>query len=143
MSLRSLNAAKVSLVIPCFNESEVLPLLFERVRKAAADWNTDYEVILVDDGSRDNTWQLIGDCNRSDPHWKGVRLARNFGHQIALWTGLRHAQGDVIAILDADLQDPPEILPQFFAKWAEGYDVIYAVRRKRKERPLKRFAYFL
>ena len=102
-----------------------------------------YEVILVDDGSRDSTWELIAKLNAKDPRWQGVRLARNFGHQIALWTGLQRASGNVIAVLDADLQDPPEILASFFAKWAEGYDVIYAVRTKRKEGPVKRLAYFL
>src|SRR5947208_8777972 len=132
-TVRQLGETTVSLVIPCFDERDVLPLLFERVNKAVALWGARVEVILVDDGSRDNTWELIQDYHRCDPRWKGVRLARNFGHQIALWTGLHHAQGEVIAVLDADLQDPPEILPQFFAKWAEGFDVIYAVRRKRKE----------
>jgi dolichol-phosphate mannosyltransferase len=132
----------ISLVIPCYNEQDVLPLLFERVN-AAAKWNAEYEVILVDDGSRDSTWEVITACHRRDPRWKGVRLARNFGHQIALWTGLQQATGTVIAVLDADLQDPPEILPQFFAKWEEGYDVIYAVRAERKEGPLKRLAYYL
>src|SRR5262245_48450897 len=139
MNQRSLHGARVSLVIPCYDEHEVLPLLHGRIQEAADSWGAEYEVILVDDGSRDNTWELICDANKLDPRWKGVRLARNFGHQIALWTGLQHAQGDVIAVLDADLQDPPEILPQFFEKWAEGFDVIYAVRRKRKEGVLKRF----
>jgi dolichol-phosphate mannosyltransferase len=133
----------LSLVIPCYNEEEVLPLLYERVTTAAAKWGARYEVILVDDGSRDRTWELIADINRRDGRWKGVRLARNFGHQIALWTGLQRASGDVVAVLDADLQDPPEILPQFLAKWTEGFDVIYAVRTKRKEGPVKRLAYFL
>src|SRR5580704_10242212 len=117
----------VSLVIPCFNEQEVLPLLIERVHAAAANWGVNYEVILVDDGSRDRTWELLTEWNRRDPRWKLVRLARNFGHQTALWTGLQQARGEVIAVLDADLQDPPEILPQFFAKWLEGFDVVYAV----------------
>src|SRR5205085_9231285 len=129
--------------IPCFDEQEVLPLLFDRARAAADKWGVKYEVILVDDGSRDRTWDLIADFHGNDPRWKGVRLARNFGHQIALWTGLQRARGDVIAVLDADLQDPPEILGKFLAKWAEGFDVIYAVRTKRKEGPLKRVAYYL
>ncbi|MFL5331162.1 MAG: glycosyltransferase family 2 protein [Gemmataceae bacterium] len=143
MSVRSLATSKISLVIPCYDESEVLPLLVERVRKAANDWGTDYEVVLVDDGSTDKTWELICDYHRKDARWKGVRLTRNFGHQIALWTGLKHVTGNVIAVLDADLQDPPEILLQFFAKWAEGFDVVYAVRRERKEGLIKRCAYFI
>jgi dolichol-phosphate mannosyltransferase len=133
----------LSLVIPCFNEEEVLPLLYERLAAAAREWRVRYEVILVDDGSRDRTWGLIADISAKDPRWKGVRLARNFGHQIALWTGLQRASGNVIAVLDADLQDPPEILRNFLAKWAEGFDVVYAVRTKRKEGPFKRLAYHL
>jgi len=134
---------KVSLVIPCYNEQDVLPLLYERLTNAAEAWGVDYEVVLVDDGSKDDTWAMIEDLQRRDPRWKLVRLARNFGHQVALWAGLKHATGEVIAVLDADLQDPPEELPRFFAKWGEGYDVIYAVRRKRKEGVFKRAAYFL
>ncbi|MBX7103308.1 MAG: glycosyltransferase family 2 protein [Gemmataceae bacterium] len=140
---RSLAAGLVSVVIPCFDEEEVLPLLFARLERAAESWGAPYEIILVDDGSRDSTWARIEARNSTDPRWKGVRLARNFGHQIALWTGLQHARGQVIAVLDADLQDPPEVLPRYFAKWAEGYDVVYAVRRKRKEGPLKKAAYYL
>lgn len=133
----------VSLVIPCFNEDEVLPLLIERVIAAAEFWGCRYEVILVDDGSTDRTWDIISEQHVHDNRWKGIRLARNFGHQIALWTGLQKATGDVIAVIDADLQDPPEILAQFLEKWEEGYDVVYAVRRNRKEGPHKRFAYYL
>jgi polyisoprenyl-phosphate glycosyltransferase len=134
--------AALSVVVPCYNEEEVLPMLYERISAAARDWPVNYEVILVDDGSKDSTWELMCALQAKDPRWRCVRLARNFGHQLALWTGLQHADGDVIAILDADLQDPPEILSQFIEKWREGYDVIYAVRRKRKENIFKRLAYF-
>ena len=132
----------VSVVIPCYNEQDVLPLLFKRLAQAAADWPAEYEVILVDDGSTDDTWSMLCEMNRRDPRWKTVRLARNFGHQAALWTGLQHAGGDLIAVLDADLQDPPELLPEFFAAWQAGHDVIYGVRKRRKEGLLKRSAYF-
>lgn len=143
MTQRRLADATASLVIPCYNEQEVLPLLFDRVQAAADAWGGRYEVILVDDGSRDRTWELLRARCAADPRWKAVRLARNFGHQIALWTGLGKASGDAIAVLDADLQDPPEVLDQFFKKWEEGYDVVYAVRQKRKEGPFKRLAYFV
>ena len=133
----------VSVVIPCYNEQDVLPVLFERLSSAAADWPAEYEVILVDDGSSDATWSMLAELNRKDPRWKTVRLARNFGHQAALWTGLQHAGGDVIAVLDADLQDPPELLKEFFSAWESGHDVIYGVRQKRKEGLLKRAAYFI
>lgn len=139
---RRLNEAKLSLVIPCYNEEEVLPILFGRLG-VAATWPCDHEIVLIDDGSRDRTWELIREQNAKDPRWKGVRLARNFGHQIALWTGLQQASGNVIAVLDADLQDPPEILPQFLEKWQEGFDVVFAIRKKRKEGPIKRCAYYL
>jgi dolichol-phosphate mannosyltransferase len=134
---------KISVVIPCFNEQEVLPLLFARLGREAQKWGAGYEIILVDDGSRDSTWELLCSQHAADARWKCIRLARNFGHQAALWTGLREATGDVIVVLDADLQDPPEILPQFFTKWEEGYDVVYGVRRKRKENLVKRVSYFV
>jgi len=132
----------ISIIVPCYNEAEVLPLLFERIQQAAGDWPYDYEVILVDDGSSDKTWELMQQFHDDDMRWKAIRLSRNFGHQLALWTGLQHAQGDAIVVLDADLQDPPEIIPQFLGKWESGYDVVYAIRRKRKEGFFKRAAYF-
>jgi glycosyltransferase involved in cell wall biosynthesis len=133
----------VSVVIPCFNEEAVLPLLFERFQKAADDWPHRLEVVLIDDGSSDRTWSLLEEFHHLDPRWKILRLSRNFGHQLALWTGLQHTTGDVIAVLDADLQDPPEILPRLLEKWADGYDVVFAVRTERKEGLFKRSAYYL
>lgn len=132
----------VSIVIPCFNEEQVLPLLFKRLRDTLSQWKSRVEVILVDDGSTDRTWELLCEAHETDTRWKAVRLSRNFGHQLALWTGLQQCQGDVVAVLDADLQDPPEIVEQFLQKWSEGIDVIFAVRTKRKEGLFKRFAYF-
>ena len=132
----------ISVVIPCYNEEEVLPLLHQRLSAVAGTWGADYEIILINDGSRDRTWDLMTAIHHQDPHWKMISLARNFGHQIALWTGLAAARGDIIMVLDADLQDPPEIVPQFLAKWQEGYDVVFGVRRKRKENLLKRLCYF-
>jgi glycosyltransferase involved in cell wall biosynthesis len=134
---------KVSVIIPCYNEEEMLPLLFKNLNAGAAQWGLDYEVILVDDGSTDGTWEAMYQLNQLDPRWKMLSLSRNFGHQIALWTGLCAAGGSVVAVLDADLQDPPEILPAFFKKWEEGYDVIYGVRTKRKEGIFKRASYYL
>ena len=142
MSNRRLDTGvRVSIVIPCYNEQEVLPVLFERLTAVANQWAIQYEVILVDDGSSDRTWEVMRRLRALDARWRAVRLARNFGHQIALWTGLRHADGDLVAVIDADLQDPPEILPSFFDQWAHGFDVVYGVRRKRKEHLLKRAAY--
>jgi dolichol-phosphate mannosyltransferase len=131
----------LSIIIPCYNEQDVLPLLQEHLSAGADDWNLNYEIILVDDGSTDQTWALMQAIHTSDPRWKMLRLSRNFGQQTALWAGFHAARGDLVAVLDADLQDPPELLPQFFQKWTEGYDVIYGVRQKRKEGILKRTAY--
>ncbi|MBX9791136.1 MAG: glycosyltransferase family 2 protein [Pirellulales bacterium] len=131
----------ISVVIPCFNEEAVLERLFDRLDDAAKTWGAPFEVILVDDGSRDRTWPMMLAQHRRDPRWKLIRFARNFGHQTALRAGLHAASGDVIAVLDSDLQDPPEILDQFFAKWSEGYDVVYGVRENRKEHVLLRTAY--
>lgn len=135
--------SKLSVVIPCYNEEAVLPMLFARLSAAAGQWGLEYEVILIDDGSTDGTWEQMQRIHQSDPRWKMLSLSRNFGHQIALWTGLCASTGRIVAVLDGDLQDPPEILPEFFKKWEEGYDVIYGVRKQRKESPLKRACYFL
>jgi dolichol-phosphate mannosyltransferase len=133
----------ISVVIPCYNEEEVLEQLFERVQRAASKWSANYEVVMVDDGSTDSTPDMLRDLHARDARWKSIQLGRNFGHQTALWAGLQHARGDVVAVLDADLQDPPEVVDRFLEKWREGYDVVYAVRQKRKEGLLKRGAYAL
>ncbi|CAN5492217.1 glycosyltransferase family 2 protein [soil metagenome] len=136
---------RVTIVIPCYNEQEVLKMLYDRLSTAAKTWNLDYDVILINDGSRDGTWALMNEIHAKDPKWKMICLARNFGHQVALWTGLRAAadgDGEIIVVLDADLQDPPEVLPRFFAQWAMGSDVVYGVRENRKEGPIKKTAYW-
>lgn len=133
----------ISLIIPCYNEDEVLDALWSRVTDAAQSWGEDYEVVLVDDGSEEVTWRHVERLCRRDRHWRAIRFSRNFGHQAAVSAGLAHVRGDVVAVLDADLQDPPEELHRFLAKWREGYDVVYAVRRKRKEGPFKRLSYHL
>ena len=132
----------LSLVIPCFNEEEVLPRLFERVTAAADGLGCRWEVNCVDDGSTDGTWQLLAQQHQRDPRWRAASFARNFGHQTAVTAGLDISRGNVVAVLDADLQDPPEQLRSFLEKWAEGYDVVYAIRRKRKENALKRAGYW-
>ncbi|HVF70728.1 MAG TPA: glycosyltransferase family 2 protein [Chthoniobacterales bacterium] len=134
---------KVSVVVPCYNEHDVLPLLYQQLSGAAQEWGVDYEIILVDDGSRDRTWEAMRAIHAADPRWKMIALSRNFGQQLALWTGLCAARGEIVVVLDADLQDPPEILPSFFTKWQEGFDVVYGVRQRRKEGVLKRAAYSL
>jgi dolichol-phosphate mannosyltransferase len=130
---------KISLVVPCYNEEAVLPRLFERLEQVAAAWGLDYEIVCVDDGSADRTWLLLEQQCRSNPRWKALSFARNFGHQAAVSAGLYHASGDAVVMIDADLQDPPEVVAELIARWREGFQVVHAVRKKRQDPPLKRF----
>ncbi len=133
----------LSIIIPALNEEANLPTLHERLTAASALWQMPFEVILIDDGSTDTTLSMLRDLHAHDSRFKYLSFSRNFGHQTAISAGLRYSTGDVVAILDADLQDPPEELPRFLDKWREGYQVIYGVRRKRKENMFKRSAYFV
>jgi dolichol-phosphate mannosyltransferase len=121
----------LSVVIPCFNEEATLPLTLERVNNAAKGSASDFEIILVDDGSTDETWELIKEESRNNTHIRGKRLSRNFGHQIALSAGLQSALGERIFIIDADLQDPPELLKEMMRALDEGADVAYGRRASR------------
>ena len=135
----------LSIVLPAYNEQEVLRYTHERFTAMGpklADWGVNYELVFVNDGSRDRTPDILNELASNDPHVRAVHLARNFGHQAAITAGMTVARGDVVAIMDCDLQDPPEVLPQFLAKWREGFQVVYAVRKKRKEWFGKRFAYW-
>jgi dolichol-phosphate mannosyltransferase len=133
----------ISLVIPAYNEQEGLSELYSRIAAAARAWGEEFELILIDDGSRDRTLEIATDLARQDGRVKVISFSRNFGHQAAVTAGLAHASGDIVAVMDADLQDPPEELHQFIAKVREGYHVVYAIRTKRKEGPFKRLAYYL
>jgi glycosyltransferase involved in cell wall biosynthesis len=133
----------ITVVVPAYNESESVPLLLERLTRCGDEWGEMYELVFVDDGSVDDTCALLAAAATGDPRIKVVSFSRNFGHQAAVTAGLRASRGDLVAIIDADLQDPPEELPRFFAKCREGYDVVYAIRQKRKEHALKRASYFL
>jgi len=131
----------ISVVIPVFNEEDNLPLLYKRLTDVLGNFEPLYELIFVDDGSRDSGVQILEQLSEVDPKVIVVQLARNFGHQIAISAGLDFARGDGVIIMDADLQDPPEILPEFIEKWREGHDIVYAIRTNRKEGWLKRHAY--
>jgi len=131
----------ISVVIPLHNESAVIPLLFERLTRAAATWNEEYEVVLVDDGSRDDSLAQSIAAAQRNPHFVVVKLSRNFGHQAAITAGLQQASGDAVILMDGDLQDPPEELVRFIEKWRAGNDVVFAIRKKRKESLPKRAAY--
>ena len=125
------DAPVISIVVPCFNEEECLPQTLIRLHASAAATGLSYEMVLVDDGSQDHTWDLIAAHARQDARVRGFRLSRNFGHQMALTAGLDRARGAEVLIIDADLQDPPELLGAMLAKRAEGFDVVYGQRRSR------------
>ena len=132
-----------SLVIPCYNEVEVLPILKTRLLDCLNKLTADWEVIFVNDGSKDATFDMLAAMHRENPRFKVVSFSRNFGHQAAIFAGLAYASGEAIGVMDADLQDPPEIFCECLQKLRQGYDVVYAVRRKRKENIFKRMAYAL
>jgi glycosyltransferase involved in cell wall biosynthesis len=124
----------LSVIIPCFNEETVLRDTYRRVSTALGAQNDfEHELLFVDDGSSDSTPRILQELSRRDPHVRWIRFSRNFGHQPAVSAGIRHAKGDLAVIIDADLQDPPEVIPEMIRQLrATGSNVVYAVRRKRK-----------
>lgn len=131
----------LSLVIPLFNEEQVFPQMRDRLVAALEQLPDRTEIIFVNDGSTDRTKELVEQAASEDDRIIGVHFSRNFGHQQAVSAGLQTASGDAVAVLDGDLQDPPEVLPQFLDKLNEGWDVVYAIREQRKEGLLKRACY--
>ncbi|UWQ50270.1 glycosyltransferase family 2 protein [Leisingera caerulea] len=123
---------QLSVVVPCYNEEESVPLLVERLVQAIEPWAQDAEIILADDGSSDGTWAAIEAAHAKYPVVRGIRLSANRGHQVALTAGLEAARGARIFMLDADLQDPPEILPDMMMMMDRGYDVVYGRRAERQ-----------
>ncbi len=135
---------KYSFIVPIYNEEETIPELYRRLSAVMNRMDGLVELILINDGSRDRSLQLLRDLHQKDPRICYLSFARNFGHQIAVTAGLNFVRGQVIVILDADLQDPPELIPDMVEKWRQGYQVVYAQRTQRqKEGWFKRFtAYF-
>ncbi|MEH2332713.1 glycosyltransferase family 2 protein [Nostoc sp.] len=135
---------KYSFIVPIYNEEEIIPELYRRLSAVMNRMDGLVELILINDGSRDRSLQLLRDLHQKDPRICYLSFARNFGHQIAVTAGLNFVRGQVIVILDADLQDPPELIPDMVEKWRQGYQVVYAQRTQRlKEGWFKRFtAYF-
>ncbi len=123
--------AKYSLVVPLYFEQEVLREAHARFM-AVMEGLTDFEIIYVDDGSQDATFAILSEIARGDERIKVLRFSRNFGHQLAVTAGIDAAVGDAIIVIDADLQDPPELIPELVEKWEQGYEVVYALRRKRE-----------
>ena len=122
----------ISVVVPCYNEAEGLESTYRALADAAAEWDEPFELLLVDDGSTDETWPIIQWLSACDAQVSGLQLSRNFGHQAAVGAGMEAARGNAVVVIDADLQDPPELIGQFIAKWREGYEVVYAVRAERE-----------
>ncbi len=131
----------LSIVTPFYNEKEVIEIFYERLAKALNSTNIHSEVILVDDGSTDGSFEIAKSIQERDNRVKVISLSRNFGQQSAITAGLNEARGEAVIVMDVDLQDPPEMIPALIEKFNEGYDVVYAVREKRKEGIIKRFCY--
>ncbi len=123
---------KISVVIPLYNEEESISELYERLSLSLSNISEHYEIIFVNDASRDTTLQKVKAIAGENDRVKYLSFSRNFGHQIALTAGLQHAKGDVVVIMDGDLQDPPELIASLYAKWKEGYKVVYAKRSNRQ-----------
>ena len=132
---------KISVIIPAYNEEESLPILYDRMKKLMDSINNyEFEILFVNDGSKDRTIELIKELREKDNRISYVDFARNFGKEIAMIAGLDYATGDCVIFMDADLQDPPELIPELVKYWEEGYDDVYAKRRTRKgETWLKKF----
>ncbi|MEV5030144.1 glycosyltransferase family 2 protein [Paenibacillus sp. LPE1-1-1.1] len=126
------SVVKYSVIVPMFNEEEVIEHTYERLKLVMDHAEEPYELIFVNDGSKDRTVELVSMICDFDPNVRLINFSRNFGHQIAISAGMDYAQGDAIVVIDADLQDPPEVILDMIAKWKEGYEVVYGKRLKRK-----------
>ena len=128
----------LSVVVPCYNEQESIHACHEKLTEVLSALQASYEIVYVDDGSRDKTSELLEQIHARDPHVVVVRLSRNFGHQPAVTAGLSTSMGQAVVIIDADLQDPPELIPEMVKLWRSGYKVVYGIRRTRDgETPFK------
>jgi dolichol-phosphate mannosyltransferase len=122
----------LSVVVPCFNEEEIICDTNRRLQAVLDQAPVEFEIIYVDDGSTDSTPELLRQLQESDERVRIVRFSRNFGHQMAITAGIEHGSGDAVVVIDADLQDPPEVILEFVQKWTDGYDVVYGVRAERE-----------
>ena len=134
----------LSIVIPIYNEEKNLQELYDRILKSCKELSYDLEILFVYDCGQDNSLEIIKNFSLKDDRVKYLELSRNFGHQIAISAGIENAKGDAIIIMDGDLQDPPELIPQLIKKYNEGYEVVYAKRKKRKGiNPFKKLSYLI
>ncbi len=130
---------KYSFIVPIYNEEEIIQELYRRIHAVMDQMDGSVELVLIDDGSRDRSLAMMRDLHEQDPRVCYISLARNFGHQIAVTAGLNFSRGQVVVVLDADLQDPPELIPKMVEQWKQGFDVVYAQRTQRhRESYLKR-----
>jgi glycosyltransferase involved in cell wall biosynthesis len=134
----ALEEALISIVLPVYNEAEVLHTLVTSVRKQLDTAPSRYEIVFVNDGSNDRSSEILDELAEKHHNVRVIHFARNFGHQAAVQAGLNHARGDAVVLMDSDMQDAPAAILRFIEKWQEGYDVVYAIRRRRKENLLKR-----
>jgi dolichol-phosphate mannosyltransferase len=130
----------LSVVIPVYNESSLIEVLVKRVKTNVKFITDDYEIIIVDDGSQDNTWNSIEVEAKSEKRIKGVKFSRNFGHHYAITAGLHNSNGEWVVVMDGDLQDRPEVIPDLYKKAQEGFDVVFVSRQNRKEKMYYRLA---
>ena len=132
---------KLSVVVPCYNETENIENCYNRIKSNLLKISENFEIIFVDDGSTDNTFAKLFSLSEKDKRVKIIKLSRNFGHQNAIYAGMEKVSGACIFLIDADLQDPPELFPEMFSKWKKGYKVIYGIRQKREGHFFKLIAY--
>lgn len=134
---------KYSFIIPTYNEEENIPLIYPKILDMMKGISDNFEIVFINDGSKDSTLVQLAKLASEDKRVKYIDFSRNFGHQAALTAGYEHATGDAIISLDCDLQDPPEVVIEMIEKWKEGYDIVYARRRKRSDRFFKKYTAIL
>ena len=128
----------LTIIVPVCNEEECLPILHERITKVLSDYGKPYEILFVEDGSTDGSFEILRGLHEGDPHVRVIRFARNFGQQMAITAGLQHARGEVIVLIDADLQTAPEEIPKLVDKLREGYDIVYGARTNRQDSVMRK-----
>ena len=132
--------ALISIIVPCYNEAGNIQILYQKISEQMEKLNVDYELIFVDDGSIDGTFEIIESMHKNNPKLKSIGFSRNFGHQAAIIAGLNYCKGDCVIMMDADLQHPPELIPEIISKWENGYDIVNTIREDTNDESLfKRF----
>ena len=138
-----MRSKKISAVIACYKDKQAIPIMHQRLTKVFKNIGIAYEIIFVNNGSPDNTADILRKIISKDSHAIGVNLSRNFSSQMAFTSGMEIATGDAIVLLDGDLQDPPELITKFYDKWLQGFDVVYGIRTKRDSSFFMKVAYKL